>query len=672
MKAAFFYVLAICLLLIGTLWPLVVRNNEDNRNVTAHAMAALGSLAAVLCAIFIFSESMAVIPLFTWYWFGAVELKLDYLAAWFLLLLGLLGTAASFYAMDYTREYYHRRLGLVSGGFSAFLLSMMAVFTVSNAAAFLVAWEAMTLVSFLLVNTEYEERASRRAAFLYLVMTQIGTALLMAAFLILASHAGSFEFSRIAAVSLPESVSVLVFLLGFGGLAVKAGLIPVHIWLPEAHPAAPSHVSALMSGIMIKSAVYGFCRLVMEFLGPLPLWCGALVIAVAIVTCVMAVLYALMENNVKRLLAYSSMENMGLIFLGLGAGMVFVSQDRSALAGLAFMAALFHVFNHGLFKGLLFLGAGAVIQATHTKNIEKMGGLIKVMPQIATVFAVGCAAIAALPPTNGFASEWLLFQTLFALPVAVSGILGSLAGVLLMAAFGLTGALAAACFVKAFGLIFLAKPRSDAASQAAAPGKFILCPMAGLALLCILAGLAPSLPLKWLSLVMHTNAKFSTAAVQLWPGGMMSLSGIYAGTDFTLLLAVFLLAAGLVLAWALTRIGGPRQTVSAETWTCGIYPDARMEYTSTGFSKPMRVAFGGLLGFRRQKTVEYSGNAYHGTRITYQVAIRHWVDEQIYKPVNEQIITGAKWIRRLQNGSLRLYIGYILAVTVAALIWSGR
>lgn len=666
------YFLALGLFIAGIGGSFLFQASEKGRNYIAHSASAVGSLAAALCAIFIFFHGETIIPLWRWEWLGTVEARLDYLAAWFLLLTGILGFAASLYAMAYCTEYYGRRLGLLTSFFNAFLLSMIAVFTVNHVVAFLVAWEGMTLVSFFLVNLHWEESANRRAGYVYLVMAQIGTAFLMAAFFILAANSGSCEFTTIAASSLSPDMTVIVFLLAFIGFATKAGLIPVHIWLPEAHPAAPSHVSALMSGVMIKTAIYGFSRFVLEFLQNIPLWCGGLVVVIGILTCLLAVLYALMENNLKRMLAYSSIENMGIIFLAIGAGLMLMASGHSGLAGLAWMAGWLHVFNHGLFKGLMFLGAGAVIQATHCKDIEQMGGLIKIMPLTAMVFAVASVALSALPPSNGFVSEWFVFQSLFAIHNAIPGISGKLIAALLIAALGMTGALAAACFVKAFGLIFLAKPRSEQAAKATETSPLMVLPMTMLALLCIGIGIYPASALQLLMVAAEKFAPLSVKGVDITVWSGLTIDAAYISTTLLLPVALGLFVFSILLALILVRLGGVRNTAVGETWTCGIVPNARMEYTATGFSKPVRVAFGSILGFRRSKIVEYRGNMYYGQQIEYDVTIHHLVNERIYHPLNEKIISWSKWIRRLQNGSLRLYIGYILAVMIVALFWSAR
>jgi hydrogenase-4 component B len=671
MNATDFYYLTLLLFFLGIVLPIVMPIGDNRINFIAHGMAAGGSFSAVLCAIFIFIEGSTVLPLFTWQHLGLVEVKFDYLGAYFLLMAGILGTVTSIYAIGYCKEFYGRRLRLLALCFNGFLLSMVIVFTINHVVAFLISWEMMTILSFFLVNHEWEQTANRRAAYIYLVMTHIGTAFIIAAFLLLATSAGSFSFSHWGHIPLSEAVRNSIFLLGLIGFGTKAGIIPVHVWLPQAHPIAPSHVSALMSGVMIKSAVYGLSRLLLEFLAPVSLWWGLVVLVLAILTCLLAVLYALMENNLKKVLAYSSVENMGIIFLSIGAGLVFAAKGQALLAGLAWTAALFHAFNHGLFKALLFLGAGAVVQATHLKDMEEMGGLIKTMPYTALLFLIGSAAIAALPLSNGFVSEWLTFQSLFYLPQGIEGIGGKLGGAVLVALLGLTGALAAACFVKVFGITFLAKPRSHRAQAATEREWTMLVPMGVLAGLCITLGLWPNLVLKPLKMMLATYPELSTAGLidNQWVGLVVT-----AGYDETIL-AISVAAGALLLGITLALVLVTHRSLperSGETWTCGIYPTARMEYTGTGFSKPLRIAFASILRPHRQIIVDVQGNDYYGSKLEYRITIQHVFTEKIYKPFNERIIRGAKVFRKLQNGSLRLYIGYILTVTIVALIWSSR
>ncbi len=659
--------------IIGVLSPFFTSKNKIV-NYVAHGMAALGCLAAVLCAIIIFinGKTELITPLVMFA--DPVFIRLDYLAAYFLLTIGTVGCAASVYAMGYSREYLgdRCRYRIMVSLYNAFLLSMILVVCISHIVAFIIVWEIMALTSFLLVNYEHEKKETSRAAFIYIVMTHVGTAFIITAFFLLANKAGSLDFLRLiqTAGSLDTWTKNAVFLCALIGFGAKAGIIPLHIWLPRAHPAAPSHVSALMSGVMIKTAIYGFCRFYLEFLGVGPLWWGILILVLAIASSVLGVLYALMEHDMKRLLAYHSVENIGIILLGIGAGLVFMSKGQSALAALAWTAALYHVFNHAIFKSLLFMGAGAVLQSTHTKDIEHLGGLIKKMPYTAVWFLTGAAAISALPPLNGFVSEWMTFQALFYLPHSMMGALGKLFSAFLLALLGLTGALAAACFVKAFGIIFLAKPRSIKAEQAQEANKPMLVSMAVLSGLCLVLGIWPGVMLRILSQVLSGINGIDAAQVfagTTWQTAEVHTSVANGSLQMPLVAALLLL--GAIIAYALYRVYGREQIHTGETWTCGIVPTARMEYTATGFSKPIRLAFKSILRPQRETLADLTPHRYFGRRLSYHVSITD-IFSAIYRPINAGIIRLAQFMKPIQAGSVQLYIGYITAITVVALILS--
>ncbi|HWR41539.1 hydrogenase 4 subunit B [Sporomusa sp.] len=671
MLAELLLYLSLVSFITGVLSPFVTNNNKIV-NYVAHGMAALGCLAVVLCAIFVFDGGKVAVVTPWVMPTGPVHIRLDYLTAYFLLTIGIIGCAASVYAIGYSREYYGdgRRYQVMASLYCAFLLSMVLVVSVSHAAAFIVVWELMAVTSFFLVNYEHEQSETRRAAFVYIVMTHVGTAFIITAFFLLANKAGSLDFNSLAqgAGSLDAWTRNVVFLCALIGFGAKAGMIPLHIWLPRAHPAAPSHVSALMSGVMIKTAIYGLCRFFLEFLGVGPVWWGTLVLVLAIVSSVLGVLYALMEHDLKRLLAYSSVENIGLILLGIGAGLIFTAKGLGILAALSWAAALYHVLNHALFKSLLFMGAGAVLQATHTKDIEHLGGLIKKMPYTASWFLAGVAAISALPPLNGFVSEWLTFQAMFYVPQALTGASGKVFGAVLVALLGLTGALAAACFVKVFGITFLAKARSIHAEQAQEASKAMLAPMAILSGLCVLLGLWPELVINILKKVLFGIAGIDVAQAfrgTAWHVAQVQTGGVNANLEMPVVVAIAFL--GGVAAVALYRLYGKPQVSEGETWTCGIVPTARMEYTATGFSKPIRLAFRAILRPQRETLADLSPNSYFGRRLSYHVSITD-IFSAIYHPINKGIITAAQFMKAIQAGSVQLYIGYITAITVLALI----
>jgi hydrogenase-4 component B len=657
----------------GILSTLLTKGSPKITNYVAHGLAALGCLGAVICSIWVLQSQSQILVFALNLPIGLIKVRIDYLAAFFLLAFGIVGTASSIYAIGYGREYYKRRFALMAALFNAFLLSMVLVLTISQVIAFIIVWELMTVVSFLLVNHEYEKTANTSAAYMYILMTHIGTAFIGIAFLLLATGANSLDFEMLKASGLSEAMRNVVFVCALIGFGTKAGMIPLHIWLPEAHPAAPSHVSAMMSGIMIKTAIYGMCRFFLEFLGVGPAWWGELVLALAIISSVLGVLYAIMEHDLKRLLAYHSVENIGIILLGVGAGMVFMSKGMTTLAGLAWAAALYHVFNHAIFKSLLFMGAGAVLHATHTKDVEHLGGLIKKMPYTALSFLIGAAAISALPPLNGFVSEWLTFQALFFLPQAIVGLVGKLGAVILIALLGLTGALAAACFVKAFGITFLAKPRSKQAEEAVEVPGTMVAAMGALSLVCVAAGVWP----QWMLNILQTVLTgFNGVSVNnLFQSNDWSAIAFQAGANsawLTMPIIVILLVVGLAAAVIVYNAAGAPKTVAGETWTCGIIPSSRMEYTATGFAQPIRRAFGGILRPHEKVTVDNSRNSYHGVKMKIEIHVRYLINEWLYQPISKGVLSFADYMKQIQGGSLQLYIGYIMAVTIIVLILGTR
>ncbi len=641
-------------------------------NLVAHGIAVVGCLTATLCAIFVFIQGAVTLMLPIMLPFGAIYVRIDNLSAYFLLAIGLVGTAASLYAMEYSREYYGQRLALMSALYNAFLLSMVLVVTVSHVVMFIIVWELMTIVSFLLVNHEYEKAGNMRAAYIYIVMTHIGTAFIITAFLLLASGTGSLDFVSLKESGTGNFYRNIIFICAFLGFGTKAGIIPLHVWLPQAHPAAPSHVSALMSGVMIKTAIYGMCRFYLDFLSAGPAWWGILVMATAIISCVLGVLYALMEHDLKRLLAYHSVENIGIILLGLGAGMVFMSQNQAMLAALAWIAALYHVLNHALFKSLLFMGVGAVLQAAHTKDIEQLGGLAKRMPYTAAFFLIGSAAISALPPLNGFVSEWLTFQSLFFLTKVMTGVTGKIMSAVLISLLGLTGALAAACFVKAFGITFLGKARSLQAEHAGEASYLMLFATGVLAGLCIALGVWPQLMLNILRKVFIGFPGIDASALFQYEWYAVAFKSPYIVGSVAMPAVVILLAVGLILAVLIFRMHGKPSLPNGETWTCGIIPNSRMEYTATGFSKPIRTAFRSILRPHREIVVDGGENRYFGRKLSYHISITYVFNDILYRPVNQAIIRTARFMKTIQAGSVQLYIGYIMAVTVLILILSAR
>jgi hydrogenase-4 component B len=602
------------------------------------------------------------------------SIRLDPLGLFFGVIVSLLGVALSIYSLGYARSFYgHKSVGVFGALFNTLLLATTLVFLAGNAFFFLLAWEIMALSAYCLVSFEHEREDARRGGVLFFVMSHLGTACLALGFLLLFQNANSYEFDSFRALSGQlepgrRNAAFALFLLGFG---LKAGIVPLHIWLPVAHPVAPSNVSALMSGVIIKTGIYGLARVFFEFLGTPPQWWGVTVLTIGVVSAVLGVLYALMEHDLKRLLAYHSIENIGIILMGLGASMMFLQARHPLLATMALIAGLYHTMNHAVFKGLLFLGAGAVLQAAGTRNMEDLGGLIHRMPKTAMCFLLGAVAISALPPLNGFVSEWLTYQALlqgFSVTPGLIRVLFPLSGAML----ALTGALAAACFVKAFGITFLAQPRSGHARQAREVSSPMLAGQGLLAAVCVLLGLAPSLFLRVLDPVGRQLAGVA-ARDHLVTGSGWVLSGVAAGggtvsTAGMTILALCLCAVPLALWWLLARRA---RTRIGPSWDCGLKGlTPQMEYTATGFSKPIRMIFKALFRPRREVQREYDFSPYFATTVRFESHVEEIFETRIYRPLNWLVLAVSRRLRALQAGSIQAYLIYIFITLLALLFWT--
>jgi hydrogenase-4 component B len=604
------------------------------------------------------------------------SVRLDPLSAFFNLALSLLAASVSVYTLGYAVHAAARgSTALFCSFFNLLLLSLTLVFTASNILFFLIAWELMTVAAYFLVVFDHESAESRRGGLLYFLMSRGGTGMLLVGFLLLASTAGGMEFADMHGVGqrlspLPGAVAFLLLFLGFG---VKAGIIPLHIWLPAAHPAAPSNISALMSGIVIKTGIYGMARVFFDFYGDLPVWAGMLVLVIGVISALLGVLYALMEHDLKRLLAYHSIENIGIILMGFGSALLFRSFGHPQLAALALIAGLFHTLNHGVFKCLLFLGAGAVLHATHTRNMEKLGGLIRRMPSTALYFLIGAIAISGLPPLNGFVSEWFTYQALLAgygATPALTRLAFPIAGALL----ALTAALAAACFVKAFGITFLALPRSEEAERAREVSFSMRSGMAILALACVLLGLGAT----WLLPVFDpiTTRAFGIAVSQDLVAGhglLLTAGSLRSGSVSTAAIALLLVALGAVPMSLWFFWGRKSARVVGPTWDCG-QPGltADNEYTATAFSKPLRMIFAALFRPRREIEAEYEVSPYYPTSIRFESEIQPAFEIHFYHPLRDAILWVASRMRRLQHGSIHLYLAYVFITLILLLLFGVR
>lgn len=601
----------------------------------------------------------------------ALGYSVDVLSAWFLVVLAALAVPIALFSIGYARHAPLDQRSVFFGiAFNVLLGAVELVFVANDVIGFLFAWELMTLATAAVVATEHEVRATRRAAYLYLVMSHVGTGALIAALFTLASLARSASFSTLlAGVVVSGPLRDVVFLLFFFGFGVKAGVIPLHIWLPEAHPAAPSSISALMSGVLIKTGIYGLVRFGVFGLGVPRLSWGVLVLVIGGLSAVLGVLYALMQHDLKRLLAYHSIENIGIILIGVGAGMMALSRGDAAIAAVGIAAGLYHVLNHAVFKGLLFLGAGSVVAATGTRQIEELGGLLRRMPWTGAFFLIGAIAISGLPPLNGFASEWLAFQALLygfrASTEPLVHFLFPVAGALL----ALTGALAAACFVKAFGISFLAFPRSQAAGEAHEAQTVMLLPQAFLAALCLGLGVFPGVVLTALRGVMVSLPGLQPPPEMVrGPLGMAATAGPFAAvTPGTLGLALTG-ALGLATVLVLTmRLGCAIR--HAPTWGCGGVLTPRTEYTATAFSKPLMMIFRAVYRPTREVEALAKVSPYFPHEVRYRAEIEPTFERYVYGPLTETVLRTAGRLKILQAGSLHAYLGYVIALVLSLVLF---
>lgn len=672
---------ALWLYVLAGVGSLVALKKEKVANLVGFGGAMLGGLCGVGAALRFLGGDAAVsfdlwdslVP------YVRLTVKLDALGAFFLLILSLLVVALSVYSLGYVRSFYGRKSVAVLGAFyNGLLLATTLVFTAANAFFFLIAWELMALTAYCLVSFEHEKTETRNAGVLYFIMSHIGTGCLILGFLILFQAAGGtspgdYGFDRFRAIrdNLSAGQRDAVFLLFLIGFGVKAGIVPLHIWLPVAHPVAPSNISALLSGVLIKTGVYGVTRVLFDFLGTPPNWWGVTLLTIGTVSALLGVLYALMEHDLKRLLAYHSIENIGIIFMGLGTSLMFLHTHHQVLATLALMAGLYHTINHAIFKSLLFLGAGAVLHSTHTRNMEEMGGLIKRMPETALFFLIGAVAISALPPLNGFISEWLTYQALlqgFGTTASLVRIMFPLAGAML----ALTGALAAACFVKAFGITFLAQPRSEEARNAHEVSRSMLVGMGLLTAACVFLGLFPTTFLKLFDpLTLQLTGEQLSQRLTLANGLVLGSSQPLGGTVSTLgivLTGVCLLPIPLVLRLVFARRARVR---IGPTWDCGLRGlTPAMEYTATGFSKPIRMIFKALFRPRREVQREYDYSPYFAKTLRFESHIEEAFVTRLYRPLNRGILRLSRRMRALQAGSIQAYLIYIFITLLLLLMFA--
>lgn len=657
-----FLLASVCILVLSGLAAIFVQRSARLATAFGVAGAVAGAVVGLTSAIQVLCGSGTESLHLAWQVpYGAFFIEIDPLSAWFLLPILGLSALAAVYGAEYLMAYREKKLlGAPWFFFNLLAASMVMVVVARNGVLFLVSWEMMSLASFFLVTFEDEQESVREAGWTYLVATHLGTAFLLAMFVLLGRQAGSLDFDRFGTASaLPSAAANLLFLLAIIGFGTKAGFMPLHVWLPEAHPAAPSHVSAVMSGVMIKTGIYGIVR-TLTFLGTPLAWWGWLLIGIGLTSGILGVLFALAQHDLKRLLAYHSVENIGIIALGLGVGVLGMSDGSTVLTVLGFGGALLHVVNHALFKGLLFLGAGAVLHGAGTREIDHLGGLSKRMPWTAATFLIGAAAISGLPPLNGFVSEFLIYLGAFKGSMSLgASIAVPLLG--LIAGLALIGGLAAACFTKAFGIVFLGEPRSEHAAHAHESGRAMRLPMMCLAAGCVGIGLCAPF-------VLRAMTPAILAATNL------SANSIRADIDTAtgpLLLIVALSIAFLVLVAGLAALRrwllAGRPVEQSGTWGCGYArPTARMQYTASSFAQPLTDLFQMLLGTRK-KIAPPTG--YFPRESSLATETPDLYRETVYRPLFLGVDRGLSRLRWLQHGNVHLYVLYIALTLLVLLVW---
>jgi len=640
---------------VGTIGALIYANHERWATFFGVGGVLIGGLCGIIPAIRVVlgepSQSLRMawnIP------YGSFSLGLDPLSGFFLIPVFLLCTLAAIYGAGYLEAYRGRKaLGPPWFFFNLLVASMVIVLLARNSVLFLMAWEMMALSTFFLVTFEDEKESTRQAGWIYLVASHIGTAFLLVLFILLGRANGSLDFDR------PSVGGGLLFVLALFGFGTKSGFIPLHVWLPEAHPAAPSHVSAVMSAVMIATGIYGLVRIMM-LLGAPEAWWGWVLCGVGLTSGICGVLLALAQQDLKRLLAYSSVENAGIVALGIGVGLIGLTNGMPTIAVVGFAGAFLHVLNHSLFKGLLFLAAGNIVSSAHTKNIDQLGGLLKRMPWTGAAFLIGAAAITGLPPLNGFISEFLIYLASFKGVLSLDAA-GSVPMLATIAGLALIGGLAAACFTKAFGIVFLGQPRSEHAEQAHEVELAMVLPGFVLAAACILIGLLGANVVYAMVPLISEVTGLSVAIVST------SLAAAARSVAFVSTTGGALVGLTTLLALGRAIVLSKRSVSTNVTWNCGYAePSRRMQYTASSFAQSLTDTFDLLLQTRRVLNAPRGffpkdANMATETPDPYQ--------EYIFRPLFRALGRDLLLLRPLQQGKVQLYIFYIAVTLLLLLLW---
>lgn len=658
---------SIALYTVGGFASLLFKRQEKIAIYVAGISAIIGGLLGLFSAIPVLMNGevltyMAQGP----FPFAHFVVRMDGLAAFMVMVISLLVTVSALYSLNYVQEYCGR--GAWSMGFflNIFIASMVALVVMDNAFYFIILFEMMSLASWFLVIADQDDK-SIRAGLLYFFIAHAGSILIMIAFFLMWRQSGSLDFDSFRQLTLSPTMASIVFLLGFFGFGAKAGMLPLHSWLPQAHPAAPSHASALMSGVMVKIGIFGIIKVAIDLLGATQGWWGIVVLAFGAVSSVLGVMYALAEHDIKRLLAWHTVENIGIILMGVGVGMVGMANNMPVLATIGLLGAVYHLLNHAVFKGLLFLGAGAVIYRIHTRDMEKMGGLAKLMPLTATAFLIGCMAISALPPLNGFVSEWYTYQSLFSMSHEGTFIM-RISGPIAIVMLAITGALAAMCFVKVYGVSFCGGARSEQATKAREVPWTMTAAMLVLAAICVILGvgasvIAPVLANVAMSLTSATDITVAQGAMLMPDSAAQAM--ISPAMTFVLLLALPLIPFIIYLVFKGKQMSYRRK---GDAWACGYAWEKDMSVSAGGFTQPLRSMFAPL--YRMREQLDPSDRLAQTLEMTKTGAgnVEPFWDEKIIYPFVRCINRIAKRMQCLQGGDFRLYCLYVVAALVVLLV----
>ncbi len=655
----------LCVVLVGGLAARLFRGKPSISSILGGWSAFIGcgiSLVPAIMAMlgYRFSDMTA-----SWGLPGAsLNIGLDPLSGLFLLPILILGALAAIYGISYLKHSVQESLiGSAWLNYNLLIISMVGVVIAKNSIIFLIAWEGMALSSFFLVTLDSQNSNSRFAGWIYLTATHLGTAFLLVMFILSAKHIGSFDFGGAGSLSgMSNGLAGLVFLFALIGFGAKSGIAPAHIWLPEAHPAAPSNVSALMSGAMIKTGIYGLIR-VMTFFDTIPLWWGWVLLAVGVVSGVWGILHACIQIDIKRMLAYSSVENIGIVFIGLGVGAIGCSLNLPLLSAVGFAGALLHVVNHSLFKGLLFFAAGSAVMAAGTRSLDSMGGLLKRMKWTGGLFLLGSVSIAGILPFNGFIAEFLIFYGAFS-SVADRTLGAVLPSLIAIGSLAVIGGFASAAFTRVFGIAFLGEPRSEAASNAHESPRSMLFAMVVPALICVAIGFLPFLVLPLLKHAIGASIGSGSIAA------LASLDRVIFVLKFVAIGAGAFAVLTMLLTLYRHFVASGKPVSTAGTWDCGYAaPTARMQYTSSSFSQPISSFFCAVLGLKINLKAP-RGLFPADSKLAVNVGdfIRGWLFEPVFSWVERM----AHRLLVLQQGRVQVYVLYIVITLMILLVWKLR